>query len=145
LADKVGNLIQKTFKSKGEIEKQKTLRRKKGQRQRKRFKNVLGSFDEGVDTSVFNAVRQIGESAATHDDVDLEDDEDIVDRETMTKEMKVAWNNFVKDSRLSEGEFWTQDNIDQGLDEIEIEFEHDEDSIHDSIDVDSHGSVDIDD
>lgn len=145
LADAIGHVIGMVFKSKGDAKKQQSARRKKGQRQRRRFQNMLGSFDEGVDTSVFTAVKQIGESASAYEDIDYEDEEEVVDRETMTKEMKAAWENFVKTSRLSEGEFWTQDDIDQGLDKIEIEFEHEDDSassMHDSIEA--HDSVDVD-
>lgn len=100
---------------------------------------MLDSYDQGVDTSVFNAVRQIGATAAASEDYDEEEDEEeIVDRESMTKEMKAAWDNFVKESRLSEGEFWSQDNIDQGLAEIDITFEDDT-----SIDGEGESSIDL--
>lgn len=137
--DAVKGWIARKSKSKLDSQKQLDRHRKKGQRQKKRFQNMLGSFDEGVDTSVFNAVRQIGENAAGYDDTDVEATEEVEDRDTMTKEMKAAWKNFVKDSKLSEGEFWTQDNIDQGLQEIEIEFEQEQeqDSIDDDVDVDA--------
>lgn len=147
LADAVGHVIGKVFKSKGEAKKQQSARRKKGQRQRRRFQNMLGSLDEGVDTSVFTAVKKIGETASAYEDIDYDDEEELVDRETMTKEMKAAWEKFVKASRLSEGEFWTQDDIDQGLDKIEIEFQHEDDSascMHDSIDALDSVDLDVD-
>ena len=139
VTDKVLHAMKKVFKSKKDIAKQQSLRRKKGQRQRKRFESMLDSYDEGVDTSVFNAVRQIGATAAASEDYDEEEDEEeIVDRESMTKEMKAAWDNFVKESKLSEGEFWSQDNIDQGLAEIDITFEDDT-----SIDGEGESSIDL--
>ena len=112
---------------------------------------MLGSFDEGVDTSVFNAVKRIGENTTiSHDDDrfeydDLETVDDRVEGDTMTKEMQAAWKNFVKDSKLSEGEFWTKDNIDQGLAKIEIQFDPDRissdfgNAYHSSDDIDNDG------
>lgn len=73
---------------------------------------MLGSGDqEGVDASVFNAVRQIGESQPE----DREDDDSLA----MTPEMEAAWRNFVKDSKLSEGEFWSQDDVFEGFKPLE--------------------------
>lgn len=140
--------VQKTQR---DSKREQDIRRRKGQRQRKRFQNMLGSFDEGVDTSVFNAVKRIGENTTiSHDDDgfeydDLETVDDRVEGDTMTKEMQAAWKNFVKDSKLSEGEFWTKDNIDQGLAKIEIQFDPDRissdfgNAYHSSDDIDNDG------
>ena len=105
-----------------EAARQESARRaRRRERQRQRFQQVLGS-DDGVDASVFTAVQQIGENSY---EGARDADDDALESETMTPEIKAAWKQFVKQSKLSEGEFWSPDDIDQGLEEIEIEFDND--------------------
>ena len=96
-----------------------TRRARRGEKQRQRFQQMLGS-DDGVDASVFTAVQQIGEIR------EGDAEEDTLEPEMMTPEIKAAWKQFVKQSKLSEGEFWSPDDIDLGLEEIEIEFDESE-------------------
>eukprot|EP00890_Picochlorum_soloecismus_P006207 jgi/Picsp_1/6588/NSC_03931-R1_---NA--- len=93
---------------------------KRLQRQRDRFQQMLGDPEQGIDTSV----RKIGSNTAENKaNTVAEEDEE----ETMTPEMEAAWKEFVKESKLSEGEFWSFEDVDGGFERIEIEFENDED------------------
>jgi hypothetical protein len=99
-----------------ELRRQDIISRRKRESQRQRFTQMLGSGDqEGVDASVFNAVRQIGASQPE----DREDDDSLAEEQAMTPEMEAAWRNFVKDSKLSEGEFWSQDDVFEGFKPLE--------------------------
>ncbi|KAI8105448.1 hypothetical protein M9434_000034 [Picochlorum sp. BPE23] len=99
-----------------ELRRQDGISRRKRESQRQRFTQMLGSGDqEGVDASVFNAVRQIGASQPE----DREDDDNLAEEQAMTPEMEAAWRNFVKDSKLSEGEFWSQDDVFEGFKPLE--------------------------
>lgn len=95
-----------------ESRRQDGISKRKKESQRQRFTQMLGSSDQdGVDASVFNAVRQIGENR--------EDDDIDADEQEMTPEMEAAWRNFVKDSKLSEGEFWSQDDVFEGFKQLD--------------------------
>jgi hypothetical protein len=151
--------------------KQMERRKRRGELQRQRFLQMLG--DEGVDSSVFSAVRKKGDKKLEgksvtdksddsmdwmddlyRDDDDrsdagagLEDDgSNMEDSETgMTPEIEKAWKSFVRDSKLQDGEFWSNDDIDEGLEEIEVEFDHDNDGLADDMDVDIDNDVSYDD
>lgn len=69
-------------------------------------------------------MRKIG-SNASEKKVNAAADEE--EKETMTPEMQAAWKQFVKESKLSEGEFWSFEDVDGGFERIEIEFDNEED------------------
>jgi hypothetical protein len=75
-------------------------------------------------SAVFDAVRKIGSNAAENKAKTVANDDE---EETMTPEMQAAWKKFVKESKLSEGDFWSFEDIDGGFERIEIEFDNEED------------------
>lgn len=71
--------------------------------------------------AVFDAVRSKGgKGQGEFDDDEMDGDSG------MTPEIKAAWSDFVKQSRLSEGEFWSQQDVDDGFEKIHIDFDSDD-------------------
>jgi len=103
-------------------EKERAVRERRGERQRARFQQMF-SGEDGVDASVFSAVRQKGENVVVERD-DLEGDEDgLGGMESMDEEVKKAYKEFVKNSKLGEGEFWDINDEVEAFEKIEIEFD----------------------
>ena len=104
------------------------LREKRGEKQRARFQQMF-SGEDGVDASVFSAVRAKGVNAVERgDDEDQEDVENEVDalesmEASMDDDIKKAYKEFVKNSRLGEGEFWNIDDEVEAFEKIEIDFD----------------------
>ena len=116
-------------------EKQMAIRARRGEKQRERFRQMFAGED-GVDASVFSAVRQIGENAvdgesgdaaAPRSSEDLPDDDDLYLDSSMDEEIKKAYKDFVKNSKLGEGEFWNIEDEVEAFEKIEIDFDREDD------------------
>lgn len=122
---------------------QRARSRRRLDRQRNRFKQALGTDDDGsamVDSSVFAAVQRIQSSKAVQgaddatgtldDDDDEEEDDDAGgalgnDPESWDPAMKKEWDAFVKSSKLKDAALWDPNEIDEGLPEIYVDLERD--------------------
>jgi hypothetical protein len=123
---------------------QRARSRRRLDRQRNRFKQALGTDEDGnamVDSSVFAAVQRIqsskadvgadsrtdGGSNVEIDDEDNEEEEDSGplgnDPESWDPAMKEQWNAFVKGSKLKDAALWDPNEVDEGLPEIYVDLD----------------------
>ena len=118
------------------------------ERQRQRFRAVLGDqpTESAVDSTVFAAVKMKGSSSSSKNssrkslrskeetDSSLVDDEQedekepsVEEPETWDDETRRAWESFVKGSKIRQGELWTADAVDTGLPKIWVDVDKDRD------------------
>ena len=113
--------------------KELAIRARRGERQRERFRQLFAGED-GVDASVFSAVRKKGDNAVVKEATDdanaewmsdlSEHDDELEDVDAaMDEKIKKAYKDFVKDSKLGEGEFWDINDEVEAFEEIEIDFD----------------------
>ena len=115
-------------------EKQMAIRARRGEKQRERFRQMFAGED-GVDASVFSAVRQKGENAvveaadaaASRSTEELPEGDDLYPDASMDEEIKKAYKDFVKNSKLGEGEFWNIEDEVEEFAKIEIDFDREDD------------------
>ena len=115
-------------------EKQIAIRERRGEKQRERFRQMFAGED-GMDASVFSAVRQKGENAigeagdaaASRSTEELLEDDEVYLDASMDEEIKKAYKDFVKNSKLGEGEFWNIEDEVEEFEKIEIDFDREDD------------------
>ena len=118
-------------------EKQMAIRERRGEKQRERFRQMFAGED-GVDASVFSAVRQKGENAVGEAAAaasrsmsglpeELAEEDDLYPDASMDEEIEKAYKDFVKNSKLGEGEFWNIEDEVEEFAKIEIDFDAEDD------------------
>lgn len=118
-------------------EKQMAIRERRGEKQRERFRQMFAGED-GVDASVFSAVRQKGENAVGEAAAaasrsmsglpeELAEEDNLYPDASMDEEIEKAYKDFVKNSKLGEGEFWNIEDEVEEFAKIEIDFDAEDD------------------
>ena len=113
------------------------IRGRRGEKQRERFRQMFAGED-GVDASVFSAVRQKGENAVGEAAAaasrsmsglpeELAEEDDLYPDASMDEEIEKAYKDFVKNSKLGEGEFWNIEDEVEEFAKIEIDFDAEDD------------------
>ena len=110
--------------------------------QRDRLKRAL--VTPSADAAVFDAVSQkkpllhskgkdadddwetrVGPGTSAWEEAGRPMDDSIGDPTTWDEETRRQWRSFVRGSRLDQGEFWTDDDVDEGLPQVWVDLEKD--------------------
>ena len=108
------------------------------QEQRRRMQQAL--FSSSADVSVFNAVAQkklgdtkhskdleipleIRDEFENKDDTNYSPSDSLQNPSMWDDETRQEWQAFVRQSKLDQGEFWTDDDVDEGLPQVWIDLD----------------------
>lgn len=134
----IGFMSEKERNKKSEQEAENNVSHREMERQRQRFRAVLGDqpgpTESAVDSSVFAAVQLKGSNSKSklYEEEDAEageqEEEPSVEApDTWDEETRKAWESFVQGSKIRQGELWTADDVDTGLPKIWVDVDKDRD------------------
>jgi hypothetical protein len=134
----IDSMSQKKRNKKLEQEVENNVSHSEMERQRQRFRAVLGDqpsrpTESAVDSTVFAAVQMKGSNNKNklHEEEDAEvgeqEEPSVEQPDTWDEETRRAWESFVQGSKIRQGELWTADDVDTGLPKIWVDVDKDRD------------------